>query len=91
LGHFTQYRKNWVENGSFHEIMQVKLSFHKFMPKLDDFHALHMEVISHTWWQSWEFGAENIEILVPLDAWKSCFQQRKLRKIRFLDFEIYEK
>ena len=34
---------------------------------------------------------ENFEIFIPLDERKSCFQQRKLTKIRFSDFEILKK
>ncbi len=43
---FTQYRKNWVENGSFHEITQEKFSFHEFTLKFYAFHASRMEGIS---------------------------------------------
>ena len=43
---FTHSRKNWVENGSFHEITQEKFSFHEFTLKCYAFHASRMEVIS---------------------------------------------
>ena len=39
----------------------------------------------------WGSSPENFEILVPPNARKSCFQQRKFTKIRFLDFEIEKK
>ena len=43
---FTRYRKNWVENWSFHEITQEKCSFHEFTLKFYAFHASRMEGIS---------------------------------------------
>ena len=43
---FTQYRKNWVENGSFNVITQEKSSFHEFTQKFYALHASRMEVIS---------------------------------------------
>ena len=95
VGDIKQQRYNLP--GQHHALMSLCLLFYWICNRnRDGWHFIYSDatptlsprfmVITLTW--AYSACRKIFEILVPLDARKSCFQQRKLTKIRFLDYEI---